>query len=239
MGVLKHSEDDSVLPAAETKDDVLIGGDEKHTASEPTSSSTSTSLDETATPTPPVEPSVTSRWRRVYNTLAYCPPHLRWDPEQPPKFSMALNVLFGIAGAFTVANLYYSHPILNVLARDFGVPYVKVAEIPTLAQAGYATGLLFLCPLGDMVQRRPFVLGLVLFTATLRYVSLPSFRNELLFSVLETDCGWFPFMIANKSQHRTGRYKLHCRLLCDPIHHRYHDRHSTAHATSGGGLGTA
>ena len=72
------------------------------------------------------------------------------------------------AGAFTVANLYYSHPILNILARDFDVPYVKVSEIPTLAQAGYAVGLLFLCPLGDMVERRPFVLGLVFFTATLR-----------------------------------------------------------------------
>jgi len=29
-------------------------------------------------------------------------------------------------------------------------------------------GLLFLCPLGDMFERRPFVLTLVLFTATMR-----------------------------------------------------------------------
>lgn len=34
---------------------------------------------------------------------------------------------------------------------------------------GYATGLLFLCPLGDIFRRRDFVLLLVLFTATVWY----------------------------------------------------------------------
>ncbi|GAB7361950.1 hypothetical protein MBLNU230_g1988t1 [Neophaeotheca triangularis] len=103
---------------------------------------------------------------QIYNTLAWTPPAMRWDPENPPNFSLALNILFGFAGAFTVANLYYSHPILNILAADFDVPYEKVAQIPTLAQAGYAVGLLFLCPLGDLFKRRPFVLWLVFGTAS-------------------------------------------------------------------------
>lgn len=80
---------------------------------------------------------------------------------------MWLNILFALAGAFTVANLYYSHPILNILAADFGVGYVHISQIPTLAQAGYATGLLFVCPLGDMLRRRPFVLSLVFLSSTL------------------------------------------------------------------------
>jgi predicted MFS family arabinose efflux permease len=105
--------------------------------------------------------------RRLCAPLFYIPPNCRWDPDSPPQFSIWLNILFAFAGAFTVANLYYNHPILNILARDFNVPYVRVSQIPTLAQAGYAAGLLFLCPLGDMVQRRPFVLGLVFFTATM------------------------------------------------------------------------
>ncbi|EON64899.1 hypothetical protein W97_04133 [Coniosporium apollinis CBS 100218] len=80
---------------------------------------------------------------------------------------MPLNVLFAVAGAFTVANLYYNHPILNILAADFNVSYEDVAQIPTVMQAGYAAGLLFLCPLGDLFKRRAFVLLLVLFTATM------------------------------------------------------------------------
>ena len=38
--------------------------------------------------------------------------------------------------------------------------------IPTCSQAGYAAGLIFLCPVGDIVRRRPFVLLLTFTTAT-------------------------------------------------------------------------
>ena len=71
------------------------------------------------------------------------------------------------AGCFTVANLYYTHPILNLLADDFHVSDEEASYIPTLAQAGYAAGLLLLCPLGDLLKRRAYTLWLVWFTATL------------------------------------------------------------------------
>jgi hypothetical protein len=104
---------------------------------------------------------------RILDKITYTPKRCRWDPDEPPRFNIWLNLLFGAAGAFTVANLYYSHPILDILAEDFGVNYVEVANIPTLAQAGYAVGLFSLCPLGDLLKRRPFVLYLVFFTASL------------------------------------------------------------------------
>jgi MFS family permease len=66
-----------------------------------------------------------------------------------------------------VANLYYNHPILNILAAEFNVSDERASLIPTVMQAGYAAGLLFLCPLGDIFRRRAFVLGLVFITATL------------------------------------------------------------------------
>jgi hypothetical protein len=139
-----------------------------------------------------------SLWRRIYNVLTWTPPNCRWDPKKPPQFSMSMSkfisiipsryeptksksdVLFAFAAGFTVANLYYNHPILNILAQDFGVRYEQVAQIPTVMQAGYAAGLLFLCPLGDLLPRRPFVCGLVFFTATMWFVSSPS--HELIAS---------------------------------------------------------
>lgn len=108
-----------------------------------------------------------SALRRAYAAVTYTPARCRWNPDDPPGFSIWMNLLFGFAGAFTVANLYYSHPILNILATDFSVSYEQVSQIPTLAQAGYAVGLALLCPLGDLLKRRPFVLDLVFFTATL------------------------------------------------------------------------
>ncbi len=139
-------------------------GEKKIESQEHPLDSSNTSNDDIAKTDTEPAPSI---WRRISDTIYWVPPNCRWDPDEPPRFSMALNILFAFAGAFTVANLYYNHPILNILARDFNVSYDKVAQIPTLAQAGYAIGLFFLCPLGDLLKRRPFVLSLVLFTATM------------------------------------------------------------------------
>merc|ERR1711939_271572 len=106
-------------------------------------------------------------FRKIWNVVSWTPKRCRWDPESPPKFSMGLNLLFGFAATFTVANLYYNHPILNILADEFNVSNEQAAQVPTVMQGGYAAGLLFLCPLGDIFRRRAFVLILIFFTATM------------------------------------------------------------------------
>ncbi|KAL8946685.1 MAG: hypothetical protein Q9222_006951 [Ikaeria aurantiellina] len=105
-------------------------------------------------------------WQRAWKLIFYTPKRCRYDPANPPRFSIWLNLLFAFATAFTVANLYYNHPILHLLAQEFGVSNERASLIPTLAQAGYASGLLFLCPLGDVFPRRTYVLSLIFFTAT-------------------------------------------------------------------------
>lgn len=112
-------------------------------------------------------PATTQSRRRMVWIAIQGPPWTRWNADKPPTFSVALNILFAFAGAFTVANLYYNQPILNILAREFHVSNEEASRIPTLAQAGYCVGLLLLCPLGDWVKRRPFVLCLMFLSAAL------------------------------------------------------------------------
>ncbi|KAH7092822.1 MFS general substrate transporter [Auriculariales sp. MPI-PUGE-AT-0066] len=90
----------------------------------------------------------------------------------------------------TVCNLYYSHPLLIQLASSFGVSYTDVANIPTLTQAGYATGLLLIAPLGDLVPRRPLLLVLLLCSSTLS-IGLAMAPNVRMFEGLTYIVGVF------------------------------------------------
>ncbi|KAG8631158.1 hypothetical protein KVT40_000298 [Elsinoe batatas] len=126
---------------------------------------------------------------RLLEMLNWMPERCRWNPEKPPVFKTPMNILFAFAGAFTVANLYYAQPILNILARDFNVSNETSARIPTLAQSGYCAGLFLLCPLGDLLRRRPFTLSLILFTATV-WIGLCITTSFTTFQVLSFITGF-------------------------------------------------
>ncbi|TFY52072.1 hypothetical protein EVJ58_g10214 [Rhodofomes roseus] len=95
------------------------------------------------------------------------PKRLRYDPGRPVHFGLLLNATFGIASTFIVANLYYCQPLLIEYSKSFGVTYDEVSNIPTLIQAGYATGIVFISTLGDLVRRRGLLLLLVFISASL------------------------------------------------------------------------
>ncbi|RDX44131.1 MFS general substrate transporter [Lentinus brumalis] len=111
------------------------------------------------------------------------PSRVRYDPDHPAQFGLLMNVIFGIASTFIVANLYYCQPLLIQFSLAFGVTYQEVANIPTLIQAGYAVGLLFITPLGDLVRRRPLILMLTFITASLT-IGLAITTNLVAFEVL-------------------------------------------------------
>jgi hypothetical protein len=41
-------------------------------------------------------------WRRFADVVSWTPPRCRWDPENPSKFGLPLNILFAFSGTFTV-----------------------------------------------------------------------------------------------------------------------------------------
>lgn len=71
--------------------------------------------------------------------------------------SSLLWILAGIAG-ISVANLYYNQPLLNRISEELGVSEFTANLIPMITQIGYALGLLFIIPLGDLYKRRNIII---------------------------------------------------------------------------------
>jgi predicted MFS family arabinose efflux permease len=74
-------------------------------------------------------------------------------------------LLLAVACGAAVANLYYAQPLLDVIARDLGVSSAAAGLLVTSSQVGYAAGLVFLVPLGDLLDRRKMVTRMFLVTA--------------------------------------------------------------------------
>lgn len=62
--------------------------------------------------------------------------------------------LMAIVTALTVANLYYNQPLLEMIQKDVGATVVETNWITVITQIGYATGLCFIIPMGDLYSRR-------------------------------------------------------------------------------------
>ena len=79
--------------------------------------------------------------------------------------SPALILLMSVATGLAVASNYYAQPLLETLARNFSLSASSAGFIVTAAQLGYAVGLLFLVPLGDMFERRAMIVSMTLLAA--------------------------------------------------------------------------
>ncbi|MFJ4321600.1 MFS transporter [Streptomyces tricolor] len=84
-------------------------------------------------------------------------PGLRVPARERSASGSLFLLLIAVCTAVTAANIYLAAPLLPLIADDFGTTASAVAWIASVAQLGYAAGLLFFAPLGDRVDRRPLV----------------------------------------------------------------------------------
>jgi predicted MFS family arabinose efflux permease len=78
--------------------------------------------------------------------------------------------IIALASGIAVANLYWAQPLLDSIAKTFNSTTTSAGLIVTFTQIGYALGLLFLVPLGDLFERKKLILY-VLAAASLSLVA--------------------------------------------------------------------
>jgi len=71
-----------------------------------------------------------------------------------PRLTRGMVALFAFCCAAIVANLYYAQPIIALIAPAIHMSAGTASLIVSLTQVGYALGMFFLVPLGDLVENR-------------------------------------------------------------------------------------
>ncbi|MFD7862087.1 MFS transporter [Streptomyces sp. NPDC057682] len=94
--------------------------------------------------------------------------------------SRGLLLLMSAATGLAVAGNYFAQPLLDLIGRELGLGTTAAALLVTVAQLGYALGLILLVPLGDLVERRRLAVALYGATALFLLVSATAANGTVL-----------------------------------------------------------
>ena len=70
----------------------------------------------------------------------------------------SLLLAMAVIAGLTVANCYYNQPLLEMIRHDMGVSEHEANLITVVTQIGYALGLCFIIPMGDLYSRRRIII---------------------------------------------------------------------------------
>ncbi|MFE1849201.1 MFS transporter [Streptomyces sp. NPDC059489] len=85
-------------------------------------------------------------------------------PSPAPAMKRGTIPVFAVATAITVANIYFTQPLLERIALDLGVSSTAAGGVATAGQIGYALGIVAIVPLADRAPLRR--LSRILLTVT-------------------------------------------------------------------------
>lgn len=115
---------------------------------------------------------------------------LKENQGLPASLLWTLAIIAGIS----VANLYYNQPLLNRISRDLQTSEFTANLIAMITQIGYAIGLLFIIPLGDLFKRKTIILiNFTVLVVSLLTIALTPYIHLILFvSLLTGICSVMP-----------------------------------------------
>ncbi|MFW3579123.1 MFS transporter [Vagococcus fluvialis] len=92
-----------------------------------------------------------------------------------------LILLMAITCGVAVANLYYIQPVESMISESLNITHAQVGFAATIIQIGYAIGLFFIVPMGDLIERKKLIMILLSSSAlTLFFISLNQLYSLLL-----------------------------------------------------------
>jgi predicted MFS family arabinose efflux permease len=95
------------------------------------------------------------------------------------------EVLFmALCTGLIVANIYYCQPLIVLISKEFTVAESKAGAITFYTQLGYALGLLFFVPMGDMLEKRKQIV----FTTALTVAALIMAAVSVSLTMLNIAC---------------------------------------------------
>ena len=78
------------------------------------------------------------------------------------EMKRSLKFFLPLAACLILANIYYAQPILTDIAASIGLASTSSGMIMTMLQLGYVLGIVFLVPLGDVLENRRLVAFMVI-----------------------------------------------------------------------------
>ncbi|EOW2660213.1 MFS transporter [Enterococcus hirae] len=87
------------------------------------------------------------------------------DKNEKTTLTSSLILLLSITCGVVIANMYYIQPIGTKVATSLSVSTSAIGILTMLTQLGYALGLLFLVPLGDVVDRPKLIIRMAALSA--------------------------------------------------------------------------
>ncbi|MDN5539707.1 MFS transporter [Comamonas sp.] len=86
-------------------------------------------------------------------------------PAATTVLSRTTLLLMATACGLCAGANYFNQPLLNSMVQHLQISDAQASSTVTMAQVSYGLGLLFLVPLGDMLERRRLILTLMLLAA--------------------------------------------------------------------------
>ena len=87
------------------------------------------------------------------------------DPGLSRGRMRALTFVLAAAAGVSIANVFYSQPLLTLIAQSFGISQSAASIVVTVTQLGYAAGIVVVIPLGDLFESRLLASRVLIVTA--------------------------------------------------------------------------